>query len=618
MAIPRPKIKIFAWFLIAILSGLTLILLYLLTYRQINHSLKISQNLAHSTDIQLEVKKLISELQNAEAAQRGFLLTTDSSYLRPLKSSKQNIDASIRALTFLIGDDEVQQNNLDFLHTELDKRFDLLIINLRNKENTIPVSTDFRKRLDQGHALMNSALLISDRMINHEDIFLEDMRREHYESIVITPLIYFSIVAISLAIFLLLLLKVNSDRKKLRKTISDITVINHSFEQAEKLAGLGVWSHNFKDGTNSFSDNYFNLLKIDRGANGTGIRQFLTMVLEPDRAKVFDALKDAFRHYKPFEVNYRILAHDGSIRHIKSTGKTIIDADRQRYLIGINMDVSEPVHQNNLLKLKNDSLELFNADLASFNYVASHDVQALLRKLQLFISRIIENEGNNLSQISNEYLQKMNNSSRQMAVLINDLLVFSRTSTGKKNFELSNLNEVLKNAVDELSDPINVSNAHLKFDVLPLIAVIPGQIHRLFVNLINNSIKFAKKGIDPEIRITYNIVEKSIIDPDGAPVNEKFHLITFTDNGIGFENEYSQKIFHLLFRIHNKSIYPGSGIGLAICKKIVENHSGFIEAESVPDQGTTFKIFLPVNKINSPIPHFTSIMAVGETAMTGN
>jgi signal transduction histidine kinase len=157
------------------------------------------------------------------------------------------------------------------------------------------------------------------------------------------------------------------------------------------------------------------------------------------------------------------------------------------------------------------------------------------------------------------------------------------------------LNELLENTKRDLSQRIEEKNVTINSSLtLPTINVIPFQIQQLFTNLISNSIKYSRPGINPVINIKSRIVQGKDI-PVASETSDRFYEISFSDNGIGFEQEYAEKIFTLFFRLHNPAEYSGTGIGLAICKIIVENHKGYIFAEGVPDIGSTFKIYLPVS-----------------------
>ncbi|PTS98812.1 histidine kinase, partial [Flavobacterium sp. HMWF030] len=230
---------------------------------------------------------------------------------------------------------------------------------------------------------------------------------------------------------------------------------------------------------------------------------------------------------------------------------------------------------------------------ASFNHVASHDLQEPLRKIQTFVSRISDADKEVMSQSARDYISKIQISAKRMRVLIDDLLLFSRTNTTKKEFIKSNLNELLENAKGELTEVIDEKKATITTSKLPKLAVIPYQIEQLFINLIGNSLKYSQPDIAPEITIESHKVNSSDY-PDLLDQNvKKFHKITFTDNGMGFDPQFKETIFVLFQRLHSKTDYPGTGIGLAICKKIVDNHKGHIIADSTPNQGSVFIIFLP-------------------------
>lgn len=182
-----------------------------------------------------------------------------------------------------------------------------------------------------------------------------------------------------------------------------------------------------------------------------------------------------------------------------------------------------------------------------------------------------------------------------MRLLIDDLLQFSRTNRADKSFEVSNINAILEVAKQDLAEIILEENAQITADPFPEINVIPFQIQQLFFNLLSNSLKYKSAERSPVIKITYDKVKASENPENLKPIKSHYHKITYTDNGIGFDNEYAEKIFVLFNRLHNKDEYSGTGIGLSICKKIVENHQGFITASGEPNVGATFTIFLPVS-----------------------
>jgi len=204
-----------------------------------------------------------------------------------------------------------------------------------------------------------------------------------------------------------------------------------------------------------------------------------------------------------------------------------------------------------------------------------------------------DNEATNLSESGKDYLERIIVAADRMRHLIDDLLQFSRSNKIEKNFEITDLNQLLDNAKLELSPTIEEKKAVIISENLPELNVIPFQIQQLFTNLISNSLKYSKENISPEISITATKVTAADDEQIPSSTKDKYYRITFRDNGIGFEQEYAEKIFILFNRLHNKNEYAGTGIGLAICRKIVENHKGFIFAQGEPNVGATFTVYLP-------------------------
>jgi PAS domain S-box-containing protein len=244
------------------------------------------------------------------------------------------------------------------------------------------------------------------------------------------------------------------------------------------------------------------------------------------------------------------------------------------------------------LEVKNRELAAMNQELASFAYVSSHDLQEPLRKIQTFATRIIETEEKTLSEKAKDYFGRMQSAALRMQKLIEDLLTYSRTNTAEKKIESVNLNEVISELTTDLKEMIDSKSAKISVAPLPTINAIRFQIAQLFTNIFTNALKFSKPDIVPEISVSAQTVEGSSF---GQVANAKklFYKISITDNGIGFEPEHKNKIFEVFQRLHGRSEYSGTGIGLAICKKIVENHGGVISAEGELDKGATFNIYLP-------------------------
>ena len=206
----------------------------------------------------------------------------------------------------------------------------------------------------------------------------------------------------------------------------------------------------------------------------------------------------------------------------------------------------------------------------------------------------MELEYDNLSEKGKDYFQRMQRGASRMQKLIRDILAYSRTTTAEKKLERTDLNDLVTQSKAELEVLISEKKAFIESDQLPTLKVIPFQIQQLFNNLLNNALKFSRQGVPPHI-----IIRSEIVDGEKQPgypglVNRHYCHLSFKDNGIGFEPIYARKIFEVFQRLHGRSEYGGTGIGLSICKKIVENHNGYISAESNLDEGATFHVHLPI------------------------
>lgn len=259
-------------------------------------------------------------------------------------------------------------------------------------------------------------------------------------------------------------------------------------------------------------------------------------------------------------------------------------------VLTIGHDITNIMEANDQLETVNAKLLKSNRDLEQFAYVASHDLQEPLRKIQTFTNLLGEHL-NDPVQLK-KYQEKINQSSSRMQQLIQDVLNFSRISNAEEAFVQVDLNSIIRHLKTDFELLLREKHAVINCPVLPVIKGIPLQITQLFSNLISNSLKYTKHN--PVIDISWQqLTEDEVRQYPKLNFMIPYLEITFTDNGIGFEPEYSEKIFAIFQRLHGKQAYSGTGIGLALCRKIVENHNGVIYASGEPDKGASFIIILP-------------------------
>ncbi len=246
------------------------------------------------------------------------------------------------------------------------------------------------------------------------------------------------------------------------------------------------------------------------------------------------------------------------------------------------------------LEKKNIELAQNNTELTSFTYIASHDLQEPLRKIQTFCNLINAGSNEELPAVTRDYFQRILRASSRMQNLISSLLNYSRMNSRGMDFEMTDLNNVLEDSSNNIRELLEESQTVIEHEPLPVLPCVPMQINQLFTNLIINSIKYKAAGTPPLIQISARpALRDEIKSPDTVSEETNYWKIIFSDNGIGFEQQYADRIFELFQRLHSRFEYEGTGIGLAICKKIVQNHKGFIYADGKPGLGATFVIFLP-------------------------
>jgi two-component system CheB/CheR fusion protein len=247
------------------------------------------------------------------------------------------------------------------------------------------------------------------------------------------------------------------------------------------------------------------------------------------------------------------------------------------------------------LKNKITDLERSNAELEQYAYVASHDLQEPLRKIRSFGSYLQDTQANKLDERGQDLLRKIMSSADRMSLLIKDILSYSSLKK-QADYTPVDLNEIVKAVEQDLDLLITQKHGVIQCEALPVIEAIPLQMTQLFYNLINNSLKFTREGESPTIKISCRKIgrqeyKSSFVKDVG------YYEIVLSDNGIGFNKEHAEQIFGLFKRLNNKQLYAGSGIGLALCRKVVENHNGEIYATGKEGEGASFYIYLPEKQV---------------------
>jgi len=254
----------------------------------------------------------------------------------------------------------------------------------------------------------------------------------------------------------------------------------------------------------------------------------------------------------------------------------------------------EKVKELNRRLLENiDELESANKDLDRFAFMSSHDLQEPLRKIRTFSDLLYSKYKDLFDEDAVRYISRIQKSAERMQALIKDILEFSKVSSDKNNFVNTDLNVVVEEVLADIDPEVQDKKAKINFKGLPSLDVNPGLMRPLFSNLIGNAIKYRKKDVDPIINI-YADQKETVPNGSIDAGNRKFCRIYVEDNGIGFDQKYAEQIFNMFVRLHGNSEYEGTGIGLALCKQIVDKHEGFISVLSKENSGSTFIVSLPI------------------------
>ena len=399
--------------------------------------------------------------------------------------------------------------------------------------------------------------------------------------------------------------QVHERTEELKLLNDQLRIQNETFKQAEESSGQGSYSFNLSTGELKFSDNLFRLLGFEPGEFVPSLEEFIKHVHPDDRDYVNKEGEKVVSTKVASEWNYRMIRKDGTVIFIRSTGRVIPVGDHLIH-VGTFQDVTQDAilqdslkAKEKILALKNEELERQNKELASFSYVASHDLQEPLRKIRTFSSRILAKQHDVFSDESKYYFSRITGAAERMQNLIEALLSYSRANTPEKDFANTDLNAILADIKSILQDVIEEKNVVIESDHLPTLKVVHLQFQQLFLNLISNGIKYSRDGVQPRIKISAELLHSHEIDYNDVLPNTRYWKISVADNGIGFEQQYEDKIFELFQRLHGKQEFEGTGIGLSICKKIVQNHNGFMKAHGVPDVGATFTLYIPATPVKT-------------------
>lgn len=378
---------------------------------------------------------------------------------------------------------------------------------------------------------------------------------------------------------------------------------------SKEAAELGTFDLDLERGTLHWDDRCRILFGISHHNPVTYEHDFVKGLHPNDQeriTKIIDRLFDKSTSNGDYDVEYRTVGvEDGVVRWVRAKGKVYFNAqDKPVRFIGSVLDITEKVtalqriealvvertkelaQANETLQKINSELQRSNQNLEEFAHAASHDLKEPVRKIHFFTSMLKDELTAQLSDSQARAFARIENASQRMGNLIDDLLLYSHVSHRPHETESVDLNLKVRNALEDLELDIAEKKAVINIEKLPVVKGYRRQLQQLFQNLISNALKYSKQDVAPHIEVKAREVSEN---------GKRYHLVEVKDNGIGFEREYSNKIFQMFTRLHGKDEYSGTGVGLSIVKKVVENHNGFIRVESELGEGSVFQIYLPVS-----------------------
>lgn len=581
--------RIFSVFGITLLVTSILIYLYRGSFEKFNENSKM---LMHTMNMQEKTELLFGLIKDTESGTRGYVITDDPDFLEPFTYAQRNIKRELAELKTLTQNNPMLFKTLDSMEVLINRKlaFQNFMIHLKKTGN---FKFGQKELLLESKSLMDSIRILTHNLKAEQNKIqiirdLEVKEATNYSRVLST---IFSITAITIMICSLVYILWEIRSKKKVKNL-----LNAVLESSQS----GIMS--FKAIRNIEEEIIdFDFVQINK--IGTEMLDF------PQKALIGKSLfyglqgKDAIELFGEFSkvINENIIYKTEKL-FIKEGIKTWYRIIAVKLDDGVTVtfdDVSKEKGYEEELKNFISDLKRSNSELEQFAFVASHDLQEPLRKIQTFGDRLKITSKETLKGNSVVYIDKMLSAAARMSSLINDLLSYSRLARTNYTEIKTDLNTVIADVLNDLEITIQNKKAVINYEKLPVLDGIPTQLYQLFFNLIGNALKFSREGVSPEITIQVERISKVPEEKTGKSdsYQQPFVRITVSDNGIGFENQYADRIFEVFQRLNARNEFEGTGIGLAICNRIVSNHRGFISASGELNKGSKFIVDLPINKI---------------------
>ncbi|HEX4084276.1 MAG TPA: ATP-binding protein [Chthoniobacteraceae bacterium] len=594
------------WQKIVLGFGLALTMLAMvavITYRSTRGLDDSAQWVSQRHDFLDRLSSFELHITQLDSAARGYLLAADEQYLPAYEHAREQLVEDIKGINASVGSDDPEAIR-DYGELKYVQQLEPL---LSRKTAILKAAIATR----QEHGLESAALMLSDgqdaainkslteavgRLRIAEEARLQtrsNLSAAIGRSSIAVVVMATILSGVILALASVLILRDIAVRRRAEEAMAEEHNLLRSVMDAmpEQVFVTDREGHFMID---NISHRTFLGVKTAREIEGREVRYFfpasIADQMEKDNRVIMETGRPVLNHED------LLVRNDGQVAWIATTRVPLRDVEGHCIgLVGVSRDVSERKEAEERLRLAAEQLRRSNLELQEFASIASHDLQEPLRKIQAFGDRLKSKCAAGLGENGRDYLERMQDAARRMQILLHDLLTLSRVTSKALPFEPVDLRKIAEDVVSDLEVRIEQTQANVEIGRLPVIDADPVQMRQLIQNLLSNALKFQRPEVTPEVIVSAKVLDNADSLP-GAMPGEELCQIVIKDNGIGFDERYLDRIFQVFQRLHSRSEYEGTGIGLAVCRKIADRHGGAIYAKSAEGEGATFIVTLPVKQ----------------------
>ena len=604
--------------LVYVVTTSFLIILSIYTFIRIKDLIDSSNWVNHTILVTQSLHKISLKVFDAETNMRGYFLTGNKLMLNKKETALTALSLEQQTLYSLIKDNKVQLENFNILNEDIKKK----VINLNNiniPSTYLKINPSIIDNTTKVSVAMDSVVAQIEKMYRVETSLLQVRTKKFEQLSYITP-VYIVVLFIGAFIILwtsyirlntalvdaqylhnkLAIQDIEKEKKAATLIVANIELAYQNKEKEQKAAELLLANKELAFQNREKERKAAELIIANKvlGFQNKEKEQRATELIIANKELEFQNKEKEQRASELIiankELAYQNREKERKAKELANANQELYFQNEEKALRAAELVIAnkELLSENEIKEQRTMELTRLNDELKVFAQIASHDLQEPLRKIQMFASRILDSDFESLSEKGKTHFNIIEDAATRMRTLIEDLISYSQTNSEERIFEKANLAELVEEVKSDLEHTITEKQATIEIINLGFARVIPFQFRQLMNNLISNALKFAQPGIPPLIIIESETKKGKVLDVGLLPKLEYNH-ISVSDNGIGFEPAYNKKVFEVFQRLNVKEKYTGTGIGLAIVKKIVENHDGVIKAMGMPNEGARFDIYLP-------------------------